>query len=307
MNLENIKALATSKIARQTLITRKYSPQVLFVAGTVGVIGATVLACRATLKVPFVLDDHDKNMADIGEAALAVDSLESDETKREVIKLKLRTALEVTKLYLPAVGLGAVSIAALTGSHVVLTKRNGAAMAAYAGIDRAYREYRKRVTDAYGEDVDRKFSGGAEDISIEEKTAEGRTKTKNVLGVKKDGKFGGSPYAVVFDEQSRFFSKEPGMNAQIIAMKQNWANDKLRANGHLFLNEVYDMLGLPRTKEGTIVGWVYDPRNEAHAGDNYVTFNIFEGEPELVEGFLDGAYRYVVIDPNVDGMIWDKI
>jgi hypothetical protein len=306
MNLDGIKAVATSKIARQALLARKFSPQVLFVAGTVGVIGATVLACRATLKMDSVLETHDKNQANIDSTHSVLDEGTHETHRKESVKLKLQTAAEIAKLYAPAVLVGTASIAALTGSHVILSKRNTAVMAAYAGIDRAYREYRKRVSDEYGEDVDRKFSIGAEDILVEEKTANGGTKTRKTTVVKKGGKLHGSPYAALFDDKSKHFTREPGMNAIIISVKQSHMNDKLKANGHLFLNEVYDCLDLPRTKEGALVGWVYDPRNEDHVGDNYVTFNIFENEPNLVEEFMDGN-NPVWLDFNVDGVIYNLI
>lgn len=301
MNLDSLKALATSKFARQALIARKHSPKVLFVAGTVGVIGTVVLACRATLKVQDTLEQHEK-------ALLAVDNdttLDSEDYAKRVGKLKVQTAIAIAKPYLPVVGLGIISIGALTGSHVILTKRNGAVMAAYAGLQKAYDEYRGRVRDEYGKDVDAKFATGVSDLMVEEKTADGKTKTKDQPHI--DDRFGGSPYAVVFDERSSLFSKEPGRNAMTINLNMNWANDKLRAQGHLFLNEVYDMLKLPRTKAGACVGWVYDPKNPNHAGDNYVTFGVFDGENEWVEAFLDGSEKYAVLDFNVDGMILDLI
>ncbi len=304
MSLETIKDLVTSKAARQILLTQKHSPKILFVAGTIGVVGATVLACRATLKVSDVLDDHEK-LINLHVGAGGMENQESEH--KEITRIKLKTTLDIAKLYAPAVGLGIVSIAALTGSHVILSKRNGAVMAAYAAVDRAYKEYRQRVSEEYGQDVDRKFATGAETVRVEEKTAEGKTKITQTNQVKKDGKYGGSPYAVVFDEQSKYFSREPGRNAMTVQMKQNWANDKLRMNGHLFLNEVYDMLGLPRTKPGAMVGWVYRKDNEEKTGDNYVDFGVFTGDTEYVEAFLDGVEKYAVLDFNVDGMILDLI
>lgn len=311
MNLEVIKSAVTSKAARQLLLARKYSPQALFVAGTVGVIGATVLACRATLKMDQILEDHEKQLGDIGEGALAVDALNSDEYRRDVIKLKVKTGVEIGKLYAPAIALGTVSIAALTGSHVVLTKRNGAAMAAYAGLNRAYAEYRKRVSDEYGADVDRKFALGGENVTVEEKTAEGKIKkTDRIVHTGR----GGSPYAALFDEKSKHFTLEPGMNAVILGVKQSHMNDKLRAQGHLFLNEVYDDLGLPRTKAGQFVGWVWRSDDEMQklrdagqiVGDNYVSFGIYENDPIMVDQFMTGN-NPVWLDFNVDGPIFELI
>lgn len=301
----SIKDIITSNAARQALVLSKHSPQILFAAGTVGVVTATVLACRATLKLDDVLTDHEANEAVLNRKAAGED-LPAEEIQKKSLQLKVKTGLEVAKLYAPAVVIGTASIAALTGSHVVLTKRNGAAMAAYAGLDRAYKEYRNRVAEEYGADVDKKLaSAGLIHTDVEEKTAEGGTKvTKKVTGT--DGK-SGSPYTFQFDEFAKKFSREPGRNAMTIQMVQNYANDALRAQGHLFLNEVLDMLGLPRTKAGAVVGWVYRKDNEEKTGDNYVDFGVFDGDAEWVEAFIDGREGCVTLNFNVDGMILDLI
>lgn len=301
INLAAIKAVVTSKAARQILMTREHSPKILFVAGAVGFVGTVILACRATLKVSDVLDEHDKTQVNFIDEGYGTGSDTKEEWEKASRRLKFRTAFEIARLYAPTVGLGALSVLALTGSHVILTKRNGVLMAAYATLDKAYREYRQRVSDEYGVDVDRKFTFGYENVKVEEKTADGRVKV--TTDQQMTGRYGRSPYAEVFDERSRFFSREPGRNSNTIMMQQNWANDKLRAQGHLFLNEVYDFLGLPRTEAGCFVGWVYRYDGEPKNGDNYVSFGVFEGEPEWVDAFIDGTEKYVTLDFNVDGVI----
>jgi hypothetical protein len=304
MKFEDVKAVVTSKTARQILLTRKHSPKILFVAGTIGVVGTVVLACRATLKVGEVLDQHEIDVK-LVKGEFPATQQASEDVDADVRKLKVRAAITIVKPYLPAVGLGIASIGALTGSHVILTKRNGTLVAGLAAVDQAFKEYRSRVTDEYGESVDHKFATGKETVAVEEKLADGTTtiSTKDV----KTGKFGGSPYAVVFDERSKKFSKAPGANAATVAMINTFADHKLKAQGHLFLNEVLDMLDLPRTSLGQIVGWVYDMKTPDHPGDNYVDFGVFTGDRELTEDFINGDYYYVTLDFNVDGRIFDLI
>lgn len=299
----SIKDIITSNAARQLLLARKNSPQILFAAGTVGVVTATVLACRATLKLDEVLTEHevDEKVLNrrIGEGFVP-----EEEAPKKSLQLKVRTGAEIVKLYAPAVIVGGISIAALTGSHVTLTKRNGAAMAAYAGLDRAYKEYRNRVVTKFGEDVDREFASAPTDRVVVEQTAEGTV--KKTIEKADDGQ-SGSPYTFMFDEFAKKFSREPGRNAMTIQMVQNYANDKLRAQGHLFLNEVLDMLGIERTKAGAVVGWVYRKDNEAPNGDNYVDFGVFDGDAEEIEKFIDGVQSRITMNFNVDGMILDLI
>jgi hypothetical protein len=304
MNLSALKDAVTSKTARQVLLGKKHSPKILFVAGTIGVVGTVVLACRATLKSQEMLENaelakHSNNkrfkQGNISEEA-------RDKADRAV---QLRLIGDVAKNYALPVGLGLVSIGALAGGQIILTKRNGAIMAAYAALDRGYKEYRSRVVKEFGDEVDHRFATGEETVTVEEKLANGNTAISTTKTV--TGKFGGSPYAVVFDERSRKFSKAPGQNASTIQMIQSFADHKLKAQGHLFLNEVLDSLDLPRTKEGAVVGWVYDMKDPNHKGDNYVDFGVFTGDEDLVEDFIDGKYYYVTLDFNVDGIIYDKI
>ena len=82
----------------------------------------------------------------------------------------------------------------------------------------------------------------------------------------------------------------------------------LRSRGHLFLNEVYDMLGYPRIKEGNIIGWIYDEKNPV--GDNFVDFNIYplNGIVDQAKiNFINGDERSILLDFNVDGPILDLI
>lgn len=110
-----------------------------------------------------------------------------------------------------------------------------------------------------------------------------------------------SQYAKFFDEFSVNWTGSAEKNRMFLKCQQQYANDILKTRGHLFLNEVYDMLGIPRTSEGQLVGWVYGGEH-----DNYVDFGI--DDPNLNpenEGFVDGGY--ILLDFNVDGSIIDRI
>jgi Family of unknown function (DUF6353) len=307
MNLEAAKAFVQNKTARQVLLTQKHSPKILFVAGAVGVVTATVLACRATLKMNDVLDEAEiRTNTEKQVHAQTAGAAYSDELLAKSLRtIQIQTALGIAKLYALPVGIGLVSITALAGSHVILTKRNGALMATYASLDQAYKKYRQNVVTEYGVEADQKMAFNAEPVTVEEKLADGTTKitSKNVAG-----KTGLSPYAALFDPTtSGKFSREPGMNSMILGIQQSHANNLLRAQGHLFLNEVHDMLQLPRTKAGAVVGWVWRRENEEKTGDNYVSFGVFDHDVVAGKDFVSGNEDSVWLDFNVDGVILDLI
>jgi hypothetical protein len=303
MKLKSISNALTSRAGRQILKVQKHSPALLFGAGVVGVIGTVVLASRATLKLEETLHYIQNDMTRVQSATTASEghhAYTEQDRQRDMAVLRVKGIVSVGKLYAPAVALGAVSIAALTGSHVILNRRNVALTAAYAAIEKGFREYRERVVGAYGEDKDREFRYGVVKQQIVEETENGPV-TKTVKRV--DMNAAPSVYARFFDESSSSWSKEPTYNQVFIQCQQNWANDMLKARGHLFLNEVYDMLGIPRTKEGQIVGWVLNGE-----GDNYVDFGVFRGKEAFMgQQFVNGVERSVLLDFNVDGVVFDKI
>jgi Family of unknown function (DUF6353) len=270
--------------------------------------GSTVLACRATLKLEEVLDsiEHDKALShrvktavDAGEVSEGV-TYTDDEMKRDHIVIYIRGAAKVVKLYAPALILGGVGVACLTKSHAILKQRNAALSAAYVAVDRAFRAYRARVVDRYGEDTDRELRYGAEAVDIIDEDTGKITSTVRVEPGEPSG------YARWFDEENgNFHISFPTHNFLWLRTQQNWANDMLRSRGHLFLNEVYSMIGLSHTSAGSIVGWIYDRHNDR--GDNYVDFGCWGDDFGQPLEFFNGREGAILLDFNVDGPIWDLI
>lgn len=285
-----------AKTARAVLQTQKHSPQTLFAAGLVGM-GATIyLSCRATLKVEEVLEKHESGLHTV-ESLSANTSEEKPYSDRDAQKDKvhiyMHTIGDLGKLYGPAVVVGALSVSALAGSHNILTKRNAALAAAYGTIEKAFSDYRGRVSNAYGEKTELEIYRDVQVCDIEGEN--GKTK-KGKLSM------GNSPYARIFDEFNINWEATPEYNFMFLKYQQQYANNRLQAKGHMFLNEVYDALGMERSKEGAVVGWL---KGE---GDNFVDFGIFEDrQSERILEFMVGREKAVWLDFNVDGIIYDKI
>lgn len=295
MNFSSIKNLVTSKAARQLLIAQKHSPAIMFGAGIVGVVGTVVLASRATLKVEQeVLFDHRADMEKIRTIEHA-DYSEQDRARDTALRYT-KTAMGLGKLYAPAVVIGVVSITCLTGSHVVLSRRNAGLTAAYAALEKGFNKYRARVVEEFGEEKDREFRYGVVEEVIENENGE------KVVVKRADLDDEYSIYAKLFDENSTSWNQNPDYNMVFLKAQQQFATNRLRANGHLFLNEVYDALGLDRTPAGAVTGWLVDE------GDDYVDFGIFNNEmkPEHL-AFFTGREDSIWLDFNVVGTIYDKI
>lgn len=293
----------------------KHSPEILMGLGIAGVITSTVLACRSTLKVQEILDYKEENMNNIKEVLSEgrEDYTEEDARKDKTI-IMTTTAIRLMKLYVPSVIIGAGSIACLLESHNVMRNRNAGLAAALAATTESFKQYRERVTEKYGDEVDKEMRYG---IKKEKKEKDGK-KTKEEIVVGCDEKEL-SGYARYFNENNINWSDDPQFNLMFLRQNQNWANDKLISQGYLYLNDVYEALGFPKSKAGQVVGWVYDPNNNEH-GDNYVDFGIYDLNvkgyrnemtndtiSEERQDFVNGYRNSILLDFNVDGNIWETM
>jgi hypothetical protein len=292
--MQSISGAVTKQIAHRALILERNSPSLLFGAGIVGVVSSTVLACRATLKMQDVLEDTQRKLNTA--KTLEHDDYSEKDRQRDITLIHVQSGARIVRLYTPAILVGGASIAALTRSHNILNERNAALTAAYAALDKGFKEYRQRVVEKYGEDQDQEFRHGGREVEIIE---DGEKKT-----VTRVGDDDPSIYARFFDPLSPSWSKEPEYNRIFLQCQQSYANDLLLARGHVFLNEVYDMLGVPRSRAGSIVGWIVTPDD---ASDNHIDFGIFNPYDHTIRDFVNGREGSILLDFNVDGIIYDKI
>lgn len=290
---------------------KKHSPEILVVAGAVGAVASAVMACKATLKVHEIIEEKEETLAEIQEAVengenSAGNPYNEEDARKDVGLVYLQTGVKFAKLYGPAVLLGTLSITAMVSSNVILKKRNVALMAAYTTLDKGFKEYRGRVIERFGKDLDHELRYNIKAKEIEETVVkedgseETVKKTVNVIDPTSV-----SDYAVIYDDGCNGWTKDPELNKFFLKSQERYANDRLKAKGHLFLNEVYDMLGIPRTKAGQIVGWIYDEKHPN--GDNFVDFGMLNINDTKKRDFMNGYERNIVLDFNVDGPIYDLI
>ena len=310
MKKELVKIISSS-FNKMGFQLKKHSPEILVVAGIVGTVVSTVMACKATTKVSEILENSKNVIASIHECQVnedLADQYTPEDAKKDLAIVYIQTGLKLAKLYIPAVALGTLSIASILASNNILRKRNVALAAAYATVDKTFKEYRNRVIERFGDQVDKELRYNIKAKKIEKTVAgeDGKEKkVKEIIQVAETP--GSSDYAKFFDSSSNAWEENPEYNLMFLKSEQNYANDRLKARGYLFLNEVYERLGIPPTKAGQIVGWVYDPNNPNHNGDNYVDFGLYNIHKEKTRDFVNGYEEVILLDFNVDGPILDRI
>lgn len=287
---------------------KKHSPEILLVTGVVGTVTSAVMACKATTKAGAIMEQAKAKIDTIHEVAENpefADQYSADDMKKDLAITYAQTALDYVKLYGPSVLLGAASIGCIFASHNILNKRNIALAAAFATEQMGFKEYRGRVIERFGKELDHELKYNIKAKEVEETvvnedgTETVVTKTVNVADPNLT-----SDYARFFDESCIGWTKDPELNLVFLKQVQAMANDQLQREGYLYLNDVYKMLGIDKTKAGQVVGWVYD-NSEHPVGDNFVDFGIYNIHNERNRAFVNGYERNILLDFNVDGNIWD--
>lgn len=307
MNKNEIVKKASSALGKVNIKLRKHSPELLIAAGVVGTVVSTVLACKATTKLSTILDESKGNIETIHKCENDKEMEErysQEDAKKDLAIVYIQTGVKIAKLYAPAVVLGTISIAGIVASNNILRKRNVALASAYATVDKSFKEYRSRVVERFGDDVDKELRYNIKAKKIEEMIKDpesGKEKksktTVNVAAPTVDD------YARFFDKTCRHYEENMNYNLMLLRSQQQLANDKLVADGFLFLSDVYDMLGITRTKMSQSVGWIYKPDGNSN-GDNFVDFGVMVVKRETEDGGYEDA---ILMNFNVDGPILDLI
>lgn len=304
-NKTEIMKSANIVASKAIMKIKKRSPEILIVVGVVGTVASAVIACKATTKVNKIIDDAKDDIDKVHVATEncvteAGETYSIEDSKKDLAIIYAQTGVKLAKLYAPAVILGTLSITSILASNNILRKRNVALGAAYAAIDKSFKDYRSRVIERFGEKVDTELKYGIkakkfEEIEVDPETGKEKKVKKTVMVADPNLK---SDYAVYFDNKSRNYETNQDYNYMFLRAQQQFANDKLQTRGHLFLNEVLDDLDLPRTSAGQIVGWTKD------GPDGYVNFRIVEVDRETEDGRHEPS---LLLDFNVEGNIWDKM
>lgn len=288
---------------------KKHSPEILAVVGIVGIVTSTVMACKATTKVSDIVDETKETIDTIHDAVENHrHTSDGEEYTQEVANKDLalvyvQTGWKFVKLYGPSVAIGVASIACMVGSNHILRKRYIASAAAFNALATDFNGYRSRLIDKFGDELDKELRFGIKAKEIEETVVDEDgnettvTKTVNVV----DPNLAHSIYSIPWYEGNTGYTKNAELNKVFLIQQQNHANDKLRLNGILTLNEVYDMLGAPRTAYGQQAGWVYT--EDCSAGDNFVDFGIFDPDNPHACDFLIGHERAIILNFNCIGNV----
>lgn len=290
MEIKNVCKSATTLYYKGVGKIKKNSPTILVCMGVVGVVGGTVWACVQSTKLKDILDENKNNIEEIKKKT----DNTVEEVKKEITKEYAKTSLKVIKLYYGPVIVSTISIGSIIASNNILNNRNIALSAAYATIDTAYKKYRKEVIDRFGEDVDTEIRHA---MVLKNSTTEKNDSNELDISI-----CNADTYTALFDECSSAWMKDANANRIFLEHNQVYMNNILVTRGYVFLNEVCELLCIPKTPAGQVVGWYYNKDHQSH-----INFGMFDMTDKTKLNFLNGDERSIWLNFNVDGNILDKI
>ena len=295
----NLVPKAVSRFGhRSVLKINASSPTILVVAGVIGLGASAVMAAKATRKIDPVLDEHKQTRAEIGY------SIQTREQQTDLVRLYAHTTFELSKIYGPAIFVGTTSAVAVLGGHKILRTRHAAALSAYSGLAEQFAAYRRRIVQTLGAPMEKDIYDGAHGKYVEDPDHPGEYKLQSEW----DGTNQDSYLRPWFDETNVNWSRNPENNYLFLKGVQNHANRMLEIRGHVFLNDVFDDLNIPRQGDAQVLGWLRDPEKHGGDGDNYIDFGFMTSNDPHTVAFRNGFERTVRLNFNVDNVaIWDKI
>jgi len=298
----DIKNTLTRTCGKVKLTAIKHSPEILLAAGIISGAAALVFAVKETLKAEEILDEHNGKITKITDAREAVEGTEDEgeytleDVKKDKVKAYVQTGWAFAKLYAPTFVFAGLSLTCILTSHGIMRKRNLALAATMATVQKAFDEYRGRVVRDLGKDMDEHFLYDTIEKGTEVKTVDDKGKEKTKIE-KYPAPTKTSVYGRFFDEANDNFEKDGCANYRFVRSQMLYLQKKLIANGYLFLNDVYKILGFPITIAGQSAGWIYDFNNRDNTIIKFRGFDVNEvnNSPEVM-AFMNGYERNCLID-----------
>lgn len=316
MNLKSIKSFAA--IAKHTIV--KYSPEILMGLGAASFVATVVAASKETIKEQEILEAHQEVLEDF-EVMHEVHELDDKAYKKSRINEYKDLTVLTVKNYIPAVAFGTVSLACFFGTFGIMKKRYTTLALAYTALEESFRAYRQRVIADKGEEADLYYLTGSKVKEVTVKDEEGN-KTKQKQMLLPDGSLA-SPYVFKFGkykengELNQQWCNDQTLNRSYIYGQLDYINNQLMYNrtvfddnhnvkvrGWVFLNELRELMGEDGNTAGSVVGNMIgngEPGCNGFINPKRI-YEATEIDPE------DGSeIPCFIIDPNVDGLIYDII
>jgi len=278
------------------LLLKAKAPTIMVVGGVSSMGVGTVLACKKTLHIEEVMEQHVVTLEKIQTGLeMELEGYSPEHARADRFKVYARIGVDTGKLYaVPGVFL--VGGAALVfGGHRILLQRNATLAIAYTGLAKAFESYRNRVAQSYGEMAENAIARGGVVQGAREDLGD------KVYEVTSDPNEDPDPYNRVFQQgDSEAWQNDLGVNKMFIAMQQKFAQERLARRGYLYLNEVYEALGFPESAISRVVGWKVTRNPDGSKNFPHVDFGL---DKPYFDDYKWSSMNAIYLDFNCQGLI----
>ena len=205
-------------IAKTQLFLKRNSSTILTGIGVVGVVATSVMAVKATPKAMQLIEQAKEEKGE-------------ELTKFEVVNV-------AGPAYIPAVVMGASTIACIVGANILSRRQQASLMSAYAVLDSSYKDYKKKLKELYGEEAD---------TEIRHEIVKDKYREEYILDEDGDELFFDSVTACLFHSTT-----------EKVLAAENRFNKNYMLSGYASVTEYCDTLGIPRKDWSSEFGWSLD-------------------------------------------------
>jgi hypothetical protein len=198
-------------------VLNKNSPAIMVGVAITGVIVTSYLSGKATLEAVDIIQENE------------------DLDRNDLLK-------KIAPVYIPTVVSGLLTIGCIIGSNRVSSKRAAAAYSVLALSERAFEEYKDKVTEKFGENKER----AVRDEIAQDRVTNNPPNTTLITGT------GSVLCCELFT--GRYFNSD----IETLRKAQNDINAKLVKDMYAPLSEFYYIVGLPTNSNAWNVGWESD-------------------------------------------------
>lgn len=298
--MSNIQEALSAGLHKVAFGLRKVGPEIGTVAGMAGIAVSAIYLYKA-------VNESKDILAKVKEEVKKLEDEGADEKDIKAVKIAGGVAV-AKKVAIPA-GLAVASSATVLGIHHEMRKENRRLSEVITQTSLAYNALKNELREQLGdEQADELIYGVRKPDKKEIKEIEENSPRKDEITDEErksyrisDGEeITPSPYAVFFDETCNNYSDDPEYNKNTLILLQAQLNERLKRVGYVYLNEVYEKLGVEKTEAGHVMGWRYAPHDPNHEGDNQIDFNMWDIRSRANRRFINGYEPVVLLDFNID-------
>lgn len=299
------------------------SPALLIFGGAALLIGGAVMACKESMDLKPILDDHKKRLDEIGKECQ--DEAKVDygvkEAKHDIFVAHYELGKKLMGKYLWSALLAVGGTVMITKGYNEMSGRLTEAVAVGTAAYKGWQQYRQNVIADKGVEADKKYMlGNLQKIPFpikdEEGKETGKTEERDAMVLDGPAPCQLSPFAFKFDDTNADWSNNPVYRKAAILRLRSVLQGKLdsgylTARGKRFvtMNTCYETYGVKQRNGGLTSGWV-----KKEGEDLQIDLGPF-WEDEVDSPLLEDRgtpghpeyHEFIWIDPNCEAFIGDKL